>query len=544
MRRRRVLAVWLDGFDVELARSLMEQGQLPALAGLASSSARFRLDHGAARATGLAGEHLSTGRSPDDAGRWSAVHFDARSYGTTQRGTSASPFAQELPLRTVVVDMPYFHIRRAPSVRGIVGWGAHDPGAPPGSHPDTLLGEVLERFGPYCAERWIYGVPWPSAAHAEQMGSALTEAALQRAALARWMLTERIPDWDLALVAVSEPHSVLEGLWHGLDPAHPLHGVTSSAAARTGVLSVLAAVDDLVAELATAAPDAAVLVFSLHGMGPNQSDLQSMVLLPELLHRWAVGEPRFHVPDTWVEAGEGVVPFDPEVGWSRTLRSLFPDGAGKARSGVRAKLGRATEEARKRFGSRRDTDRAGATTEVPVKWMPAGWYRSQWPHMRAFAIHSFYDGRIRVNLRGREGRGMVAPSERGAVLDEIEGLLEECTDPFSGRPVMATFERCRPGEGLDVSATEVDAVVTWNGTCSAFDHPRLGRIGPVPYRRSGGHSRSEGMAWVRAEGIDQGDRGWRSSFDVVPTLIDLLGVDPLPQVSGSSLLRDDPLARA
>ena len=544
MRPRRVLAVWLDGFDVELARLLIEQGRLPALADLASSSARFRLDHGAARATGLAGEHLSAGRSPDDARRWSAVHFDAHSYSAAQRGTSATPFAQELPLRTVVVDMPYFDIRRAPSVRGIVGWGAHDPGAPEGSRPEGLLGEALVRFGPYRAGRWIYGVPWPSAPHAEEMGTALTEAASQRASLARWMLTERIPDWDLALVAVSEPHSVLEGLWHGVDPGHPLHGVESTSPARAGVLSVLAAVDDLVADLTAAVPDAAVVVFSLHGMGPNQSDLQSMVLLPELLHRWALGRPRFEVPAAWAESGDGVVPFDPEVGWSRTVRSLFPDGGGSTRRGVRAKLGRATEQARTGLLAGRDTERPVGTTQVPVKWMPAGWYRPEWPRMRAFAVHSFYDGRIRVNLRGRERRGMVDPTEREAVLDEVERLLADCRDPVSGGPVMATFERCRPGDGLDVTATEVDAVVTWTGTCSAFDHPVLGRIGPVPYRRSGGHSRSEGMAWVRAEGIGQGDHGWRSSFDVIPTLIDLLGVDPLPQISGSSLFRSEPVAPA
>ena len=535
MAPRRVLAIWLDGFDVQLACSLMAEGRLPALAGLASSSARYRLDHGAGRATGLAGEHLSTGRSPDDARRWSAVHFDAHSYGVAQRGTATTPFVEHLPVRTAVVDMPYFDMARAPSVRGIVGWGAHDPGAPKGSRPAGLLGEALERFGPYRGERWIYGVPWPSASHAEEMGRALTEAARQRAELARWLLTERMPDWELALVAVSEPHSVLEGLWHGIDQDHPLHGRESSDAARAGVLSVLAAVDDLVSELTAAVPDAAVVVFSLHGMGPNQSDLQSMVLLPELLHRWALGRPRFEVPDSWTRSRDGVVPFDPEVGWSRTLRGVFPDGAGTHR-GARAKVARATARARKRLRHQQGRDGAGAVTEVPVKWMPAGWYRSCWPGMRAFAVHSFYDGRIRVNLRGREGRGLVAPSERAGVLDEIEGLLADCLDPFSGRPVMSSFERCRPGAGLDLTATEVDAVVTWTGTCSAFEHPTLGRIGPVPYRRSGGHSRVEGMAWVVAEGIPPGDRGWRSSFDVAPTLIDLLGMDPLPLTSGTSLL--------
>lgn len=540
MTSPRVLAIWLDGFDIELARSLMAEGRLPALAELASSSAGFRLDHGAGRATGLAGEHLATGRSPDDAARWSAVHFDASTYRIAQRGTAAEPFAEDLPARTVVVDTPYFDIARSPSVRGIVGWGAHDPGAPAGSRPHGLLDEALARFGPYQAKRWIYGLPWPSADQAEEMGRALTGAARQRTELARWVLTERVPDWDLALVAVSEPHSVLEGLWHGVDPDHPLHHVASAAPARAGVLSVLAAVDDLVAELTAAVPDAEVVVFSLHGMGPNQSDLQSMVLLPELLHRWSLGRPRFEVPAEWGRAPDGVVPFDPELGWSRTLRWAFDGTAGrKARRG-RGLAPRVRTKTRQLLAPHHPAGQPGDTQEVPIKWMPAGWYQDRWPSMRAFAVHSFYDGRIRLNLAGREGRGFVARSERTDVLDEIEALLAACTDPFSGRPVMRAFERCQPGGGTELGGTEVDAIVTWTGTCSTFSHPTLGRLGPVPYRRSGGHSRTEGMAWVRARGLEAGDCGWRSSFDVVPTLVDLLGVEARPQLSGSSLLGKAP----
>ena len=541
--RQRVLAIWLDGFDVELARSLIAEGWLPALAALAASSARFRLDHGVGRATGLAGEHVATGLSPDDAGRWAAVHFDPATYHVTQRGSAITPFAGALPARTVVVDTPYFDMGRAPSVRGLVGWGAHDPGAPVGSRPDGLLEQALARFGAYQAKRWIYGVPWPSAEQADEMGAALTAAAAQRAELARWVLTERLPDWDLAIVTASEPHSVLEGLWHGVDPDHPLHGVDSAGPAAAGVRSTLTAVDQLVADLTTAVPDAAVVVFSLHGMGPNQSDLQSMVLLPELLHRWSTGRPRLTVPDEWTAAPAGIVPFDPQLGWSRTMRDVF-DGAATSKAASLYAVARRLGNKARRLQDGRSSAKDGAEGHaVPIRWMPAGWYQDRWPSMRAFALHSFYDGRIRVNLRGREANGVVAPSERDAVLDEIEAVLSDCSDPFSGGPVVRAFERWRPGDGLDVGETEVDAIVTWAGTCSAFDHPTLGRIGPLPFRRAGGHSRVEGMAWVRADGLEAGDGGWRSSFDVVPTLVDLLGAEPLPALSGSSLLATEPVDR-
>jgi hypothetical protein len=44
------------------------------------------------------------------------------------------------------------------------------------------------------------------------------------------------------------------------------------------------------------------------------------------------------------------------------------------------------------------------------------------------------------------------------------------------------------------------------------------------------------MAYVQAPGLEPGDRGVRSAFDVVPTIARLLGARPPAGVSGESLL--------
>ena len=49
--------------------------------------------------------------------------------------------------------------------------------------------------------------------------------------------------------------------------------------------------------------------------------------------------------------------------------------------------------------------------------------------MPAFALPSYYDGRIRINLAGREGRGVLAVSQYESVRKEIGTLLRECRDP-------------------------------------------------------------------------------------------------------------------
>ena len=92
MSRRRVLAIGLDGLEVSLADRLMAAGEMPALARLRQRSARFLLDHGAAQRTGLAWEHVSSGRSPEAARRWAAVEFNPSTYEAWQEGARFAPW--------------------------------------------------------------------------------------------------------------------------------------------------------------------------------------------------------------------------------------------------------------------------------------------------------------------------------------------------------------------------------------------------------------------------------------------------------------------
>src|ERR1044072_6027190 len=188
---RRVIAVGLDGYEESLGRRLIEAGEVPSLARLRERSARYLLDHGPAQRSGLAWEHVSTGLSPDASGRYAALHFEPKTYAVWQEGTRLGPFAARLKSRTVVFDAPYFDLAKAPEVRGVVGWGAHDPGITLAARPDTLLQECEARFGQYPAEGWIYSVVWASPDRAREMGEALTRAVSVRAQAARWLLGER-----------------------------------------------------------------------------------------------------------------------------------------------------------------------------------------------------------------------------------------------------------------------------------------------------------------------------------------------------------------
>src|SRR5262245_208287 len=376
MADRRVLAIGLDGFELTVANTLMANGDLPALAELHERSARFLLDHGAAKRTGLAWEHISSGLSPSRGGRFAAVSFDSVDYSVWQEGAWFRPFTDRLSSRTVVFDPPYFDLTRAARAQGIVGWGAHDPGIAAGSRPDQLWSEIATRFGAYPAKEWIYGLTWPCPNKTRLMADSLVRAVDKRAEAATWLLTERLPSWELAIVVVSELHSAIEALWHGIDPTHPLHHLPSSTPAGRGLKAVYKAVDRLIGTFARRFSDAVIVTFAAHGMGPNDSDVPSMLLLPELMYRKSFGRSLLHEPRSWLNVGNAVPLLKSNESWSRAVARAL---------GERQTLSKLGHKILRRLSRHsQPSNVAGPCYRVSVDWMPAAMYRRHWPNMTAF----------------------------------------------------------------------------------------------------------------------------------------------------------------
>ncbi len=541
-----MLVIGLDGLEATLTERLMAAGEMPALAALRSRSARFRLDHGPAQRTGLAWEHVASGLSPDAAHRWAAVEFDPKHYSAWQEGARFAPWWAGLDRRVVVFDTPYVDLARAPNTRGVVGWGAHDPGVAMATSPPGLLSEFESRFPGYPAREWTYGLPFPSTDRTRTMGEALSQALDVRSRAARWLATERFPDWDLFIAVAGEAHGAMEGLWHGVDPSHPLHGHPSAQAAGRALIGIHRAIDRMVDDLVSIAGDATLIAFTMGGMGPNHSDVPSMVLLPELLYRHAFGQPLLTLPEQWASAPDGMPVLDDAAGWSMASRAWLPEPQ-PAPKPAPTMSGEILALARRLPGPVKTAMRglrsavSGRRNGVPtarqgLQWQPALRYRHHWPRMPAFALPSFYDGRIRINLQGRERHGTIAPSKYEETCRELEALLRECRNPRTGEPSVESIERATTADPLALTSSEADILIVWRGVATALEHPRLGRIGPVPLRRTGGHTGPHGMAYVASPEVQPSDCGLRSSFDVVPTLAKLLDAEPTLRVSGTSLL--------
>jgi hypothetical protein len=336
-----------------------------------------------------------------------------------------------------------------------------------------------------------------------------------------------LPDWEVFVVVSGELHTASEALWHGVDPEHPLHGHPSAAAAKEAMDATYRAVDDLVGEVVAAAgPDAQVVAFNMGGMGPNLADLPTMLLLPELLYRWSSGTTRLKPRPDWTE--QDLPLLRPDEGWERAVLSQMPAiGRDRHLVALARRLPRPLRELLHRLRGLRPAKSQEATTTLPVDWMPAAQYAECWPEMDAFALPAYYMGRVRVNLQGREAQGRVPLERLDEVLDEVEALLLACRDPRTGDGVVAGFERPRPADPLDVPVDHADLLITWSGTSTGFEHPDLGVIGPVPFRRTGGHTGPNGFCLVAGPGIEAHDWAHGSAYDVAPTVAALAGAGGL-----------------
>jgi hypothetical protein len=240
--------------------------------------------------------------------------------------------------------------------------------------------------------------------------------------------------------------------------------------------------------------------------------------LAELMYRRAFGRP-FMRQRAWPLNERGVPLLREDQIWRREIGRLFDE------ADPMAALANAAKRA---FFS----NKSKPTGQPSLSWMPATRYQKFWPQMRAFALPSFYDGRIRINLRGREAQGLVEPSEYEAERQACIDMLHACRDPVTGQPAVERVEK-RAGDPMTAKESEADLIVIWTmAPPLGLAHDELGVMGPLPYRRTGGHTGGPGFVYFHGPGIAAGDFGTRSAFDVVPSVLGLLEAGRGERLSG------------
>jgi predicted AlkP superfamily phosphohydrolase/phosphomutase len=500
--KNRVLMIALDAAEASLIERWVKEGRLPNLSRLFESGSYGRLGSSADWMAGSPWPTFHTGTLPADHGHYHFIQWHRermRFLRPTREWLPQRAFWRDAAAagrRVLAIDLPSIYGPEPLNGVELIGWSNTDLFEPPGSHPPELFGWAQRTFGSAQMGNEVYSEEGPAA------------LIRIRDALLRW--TDRTTElalslmqreaWDLCLVNLSASHRGGHKLWHTLDGA----ARTPTTGELAGALeAVYARCDRAVGRLVEQAEGATVLVFSLHGMGPNTS---RVAILPEMLDR------------VLAERAEPV----PRPGLLGRLRERTPNAW---RSRVKSLLPMAVQD------------------RLTIFWRTAGVdVRSR----RAFPLVADLQGYVRINVRGREAQGLVEPgAEYDRLCDRIAEGLRSFVDADTGEPVVEAVARSDRLYPPGVHTPDLpDLIVRWSPTQASEHRAVVSPLhGSIPWPRPGvhpdgrtGNHRYEGFLLANGEGID-GPSPLEGGHivDLAPTVFHRLGLPPRPEWRGAVL---------
>jgi predicted AlkP superfamily phosphohydrolase/phosphomutase len=529
-----VIAIGLDAADPLLLERWMDAGQLPQLAQLRRDGAYTRLANFEYCRAEAACTAFLTGCPPWQTGRWAPFKFHT-DYTVDDR--QAYEFDEYPPFyalgpdyRVTMFDLPQTRLHAAVNGIQVLGWGAHSPRTTRTSEPRGLLDDLTARHGTHPTYEKDHVVLWDTKGM-QWLKNGLITGIERRASICAELV--RRDAWDLFLTYFGETHSAGHFFWHLSQPDHPLY----EAGSADVLLGVFQAVDRALAQIIRAAPpNARVVIFSDHGMEANSTDLPSLVFLPEALYRWSFPGKRGLAAG---RPGVAPPPARPRVGraWTHEVWALKHDP-----NPVTRFMRRSLPVEFFHYAIERRLGINGVPLcpeDCRLGHQPPMWYRPAWGEMKAFALPSFSEGYVRINLRGREHGGIVSPSDYSAVCDEVEALLGGIRDARTGAPMVDNVLRTRrtPLDD-DPKLPDPDLVIRWTARPTDIVDTSFGRIGPVPFQRTGSHvERGFLLAAGRGVGLRRA-AGEPHALDLAPTILSLLGAPVPPYMQGQPLLED------
>jgi hypothetical protein len=526
----KVVAIGIDAPNARLLDSWLTQGLLPNIGRFAGQAVTCRYTHCKRFRNERCWDTLLSGRNMASSGSM----FIPDHYGyfneSLQREDRYVPFyAFAKNRRVCMFDLP---ATLSPDVNGIqiTGWGSELNASAPASQPAGLMAELLARHGPDPKLVRVVRVLDHKTGEPElsyvipslydlpavlDFKDRLLKAIERRTDICLDLLAR--DDWDLFVTVFPESHTANHLLWHLGEP-HPLAALFPGTG--HAVLENFQAIDAAIGRILDRLPaERSVVIYTIDHTTQNTMDVPGMALLPEFLYRWNFPGSQALAPG---DIGQPVPSLrtDYREHWKHEVWAM------RTEAGEKSLTSPARQEA---MGD-------------PLSWNPANWYRSLWPQMKAFALPSVADGYLRLNVQGRESKGCIEADRYHATLAEIGELLKRTTNPRTGRPLVKRLEATRKTP-LDHPEIAPDLVVCWDDSspADALDSPELGRIGPVPYFRTGGHvshgTLIENVCFARGPGIVPGTATRKGKLeDLGATILHLMGIELPERLTGTPLV--------
>jgi predicted AlkP superfamily phosphohydrolase/phosphomutase len=508
----KVLVLGLDAAEATLIKRWAAEGHLSTFAELSRRGAVFRLDNSLETLPAAIWDELHSGREAGKIGRY-YVQSQVRSGEATARPIEAEEIdpgdyywtrASRAGHRVAVIDQ--YHTVRTPDLNGIqlFEWGLHDRHFTTTSDPPEILTEITARYGKH-------QVRICDAHGATPEGYRKLLAGLHRSLESKCEvlcdLLAREP-WDLFVATFAESHCVGHQFWHFLDPQHPRHDPEAPADLANAIKDVYRGLDRAVASvMAAAGEEATILILASHGMGLHVGGYQ---LLPEVLLRLGYGPGS---PETSSGGHKAKV-----RDWYHDLRSRYGFITGGRRPFAGSGLGR---RVRSYFGTPLD----GLTS----------------PETKATAVINNRVGAIRLNLKGREPQGQVAPgNEAGDLIDQLRRDLSALTHPELGEPIVDRIMTAEEAFGADHHPDVPDLFVVFRTDLGQLEACRSDRVGLIhrplyqPEKPRTGDHTPQSRLWIVGPGVPA-VAGRARAVDLAPTVLRLLGVAPPADLDGHAI---------
>ncbi len=492
----RTIVIGVDSLDLLLVERWAAAGLLPFFASQLRDCSLVRLSTPTRVLQGALWPDIVSGRSPGQHGTYFLTQITNGTYDLdriTAERVKAVPYYGLLDangVRCAIVDFP--HVMPIDGFNGlhIVDWLSEFQTWQFTVQPATRKREIEERFG-ILKPSGGYGSTANSLDGHRELRRKL-EATLEMKSKLTKELLER-DDLDHICVVFGEAHKAGHFLWKYMDPTHPDH-VAVEPYLRDGVRDIYQLIDRKLGELAQLiTPHDNLVIFTEHGMQANYRGDQFVV--PILQRLGLCG---------------------PEHGSGTDDASVKTGKAGlRARAALHSLFKRVAPEA----WVRRLRRRFGAASHV------------DWNRTKVFQLPTDRNSFIRVNLRGREPAGIVAPGEEyDALLALIESEFRSLVNVDTGRPaVEAIFKIHELCPGPRVNELP-DLAILWNSDApiASVDSPRLGRFDMrVREDRTGNH-RPGGFVLARGPGIRGQGGDMRGHLLQLPTTLLALHGIPRP----------------
>lgn len=491
----KVVVIGLDGGTFDLIQPWAEAGLLPTFDRLMKEGAWGRLRSTMPPITAPAWASFATGKNPGQHGLIDFVFRRPNSYDVSpvnaslRRGRSLWSLLSAGGKNVIVVNVPLTYPPEP--VKGCLISGLLTPSERSNFTYPPELADTLRANG--------YRIHAPQSyarGDIDRFLRAIYETTEAQLAAVRRLMREQ--PWDFLMYVFRGPDRLQHGLWHFMDPDHPLHGAPGTERYQNAILEHYQYIDRQLADLLAQLDERTVLILmSDHGAGP----FHKYIYMNNWLARWGLLRMKGGLATRFKEMtfALGITPIT-------AYNLMLKLGLG----GLKGKVtkGKGQKKLARLFLSFKDVD---------------------WSRTRVYSLGNA--GQLWINLRGREPMGTIAPGREyeAARQDVIERLMM-MRDPETGERLVDTvYTREELYHGPYLEQMPDIVFVPQGFRYLSFGEYEFGshRLVDVSYGITGWH-RQEGMVLLYGAPVQAGGRLQGACLeDVAPTVLYLMH-QPLP----------------